>query len=175
MNPTSISIRLLVSSLLLLATVAFLPKPFASAAVEGVEYAVIVNVKNNLNSVSVNDLKKYMKLERRFWPDKHRVTLFQRSAKTDLQKFVLDTVYGQSEKSLRKHFVSQMNRGKIGALPSVVKKSDTVLRLVSKKEGAIAVVLASEVTGQVKVLAIDGKKPGDEGYFLQSRPIKTQP
>jgi len=173
MNPTSISMRLLVSSLLLLATAAFLPKPSVSTPVGGVEYAVIVNQKNNLDSVSVDDLKKYMKLERRYWPDEHRVTLFQRSAKTDLQKFLLDKVYGQSEKSLRKHFVSQMNRGRIGALPSVVKKSGTVVRLVSKKPGAIAVVLASEVTDQVKVLAIDGKKPGEEGYFLQSLSNKT--
>ena len=173
MNPTSLTIRLLVSSLLLLATVAFLPKTAVPAEAVGAEYAVIVNVKNNLNSVSERELEKYMKLERRYWPDKYRVTLFQRSAKTDLQKFVLDTVYDQSEKSLRKHFVSLMNRGKIGALPSVVKKSETVLRLVSKKQGAMAVVLASEVTDQVKVLAIDGKKPGDEGYFLQSLTNKT--
>ena len=173
MNPTSLSMRLLVSSLLLIVTVAFLPKPLAPVEVPGVEYAVIVNVNNELNSVSMRELKKYMELERRYWPDKRRVTLFQRSAKTELQKFVLDKVYGQSEKSLRKHFVSLMNRGKIGSLPSVVKKSETVLRLVSKKHGAMAVVLASEVTDQVKVLAIDGKKPGEEGYELQSLTHKT--
>ncbi|MFK5955588.1 MAG: hypothetical protein QM477_03990 [Planctomycetota bacterium] len=159
--------------MLLLATAAFLPKPAQASFADGVEYAVIVNPTQNLNSLSQRDLKKYMELDRRYWPNGKRVTLFQRSAKTDLQKFVLDKVYRSSEKSLRKHFVSLMNRGKIPALPSVVRKSDTLLRLVSKKKGAIAIILESEVTDQVKVLAIDGKKPGDVGYLLQVPPADS--
>lgn len=129
-------------------------------------YAVVMHVDSKIDDLSLKDLKKYMKLDRRHWPDKTSVILYQRPVTSDLQKFLYKDVYGMTERQLRRHFVSLMNKGSISAIPSVVRKKGMVCRLVGKKNGGIAVVANGNLPKTVKVIKIDGKKPGDKGYPL---------
>ncbi len=140
---------------------------------EQVTYAVIVNANSKVDDLSMKDLKKYMKLDRRYWPDKSSVILYQRPVDTDLQEFTLKEVYGMSERQLRRHFVSLMNKGAVNAIPTVVKNKDMVCRLVGKKDGGLAMVIDGNLPKTVKVLKIDGKKPGDKGYPLV-KPAKKE-
>lgn len=129
-------------------------------------YAVVVHVDSKIEDLSSSDLKKYLKLDRRYWPDKSSVVLFQRPASSDLQKYLFDEVYGMTERQLRRQFVSLMNKGAISAIPSVVSKKSMVCRLVAKKNGGLAVIIAKDIPDTVKVLKIDGKKYTDDDYPL---------
>jgi|FLOH01.1.fsa_nt_gi hypothetical protein len=138
----------------------------ALASQEQVVYAVIVHIDSKIDDLSLSDLKKYMKVDRRHWPDKSSVILFQRPLSSALQKYMLEEIYGMTERQLRRHFVSLMNKGSIGAIPSVVKEREMVCRLVGKKDGGLAVVVAGDLPKTVKALKIDGKSPGEKGYPL---------
>jgi hypothetical protein len=41
------------------------------------------------------------------------------------------------------------------------------LKLVEEKPNAVAIINAKDVTPAVKIITIDGKKPGDAGYLLK--------
>lgn len=138
----------------------------SSADAETTVLAVIVHVDSKIDNLSLKDLKKYMKLDRRHWPDKTSVILYQRPVTSELQKFLYKEVYGMTERQLRRHFVSLMNKGSISAIPSVVRKQSMVCRLVGKKNGGIAVVANVDLPKTVKVIKIDGKNPGEKGYPL---------
>ena len=49
-------------------------------------------------------------------------------------------------------------------------KTKDVLARIARDKGAFSIVRASEVTGKVRQLTIDGKSPGDKGYLLASAP-----
>jgi hypothetical protein len=142
------------------------PAPDSYIAEPSTVFAVVVHVDSKIDNLSLQDLKRYMKLDRRHWPDKSPVILYQRPVSSDLQKYLFKNVYGMTERQLRRHFVSLMNKGSISAIPSVVKKKNMVCRLVGKKNGGIAVVVNEDLPKTVKVIKIDGKKPGEKGYPL---------
>ena len=144
------------------------PTPYVSPFQdqERTVYAVVVHVDSKIEDLTSSELKKYLKLDRRHWPDKSSVVLFQRPVGSDLQKYLFDEVYNMTERQLRRHFVSLMNKGAISAIPSVVSKKSMVCRLVAKKNGGIAVLVAEDLPDTVKVLKIDGKKHTDKDYPL---------
>lgn len=146
------------------------PTPYDSRIQEEVRtvYAVVVHVDSKIDDLSSSDLKKYLKLDRRHWPDKSSVALFQRPVGSPLQKFLFEEVYGMTERQLRRHFVSLMNKGSINAIPTVVSKKSIVCRLVAKKNGGIGVIVAEDIPDTVKVLKIDGKEHTDKDYPLVS-------
>jgi hypothetical protein len=128
--------------------------------------AVIVHPDNPVANLAFDDLKTILKLDRQFWDDKTRVVLLARPSDTKEQGALLKDVYALEEKELRKYWVGKLFAGKIAAIPTVVKTSAAAGRLVRQSAGAISVVLAADVPDGVKVLTIDGKKPGDAGYPL---------
>lgn len=74
-------------------------------------------------------------------------------------------VLGMGPDEVPRFWVDQRIRGKASP-PKTIPSSSTVVRLVEKLPGAIGYVELSEVTPGVRVIAIDGKKPGDDSYPL---------
>jgi len=128
--------------------------------------AVIVHPNNTVTDLKLEDLRAHVLLEKKFWPNGRRVVLLLRSSQSVEQQILLDSVYKMTAEQLRKHWVAKLFAGEISAIPSVVRSSTAAGAIVSKSESAISVVLASEVPQGVRVLAINGKKPGDSGYEL---------
>lgn len=131
--------------------------------------AVIVHPDNPVSDLKLDDLKALLTLERQFWEDRSRVVLLARPAETPEQAVLLRDVYAMDEKALRKYWVGKLYAGKIAAIPSVVKTAAAAGKLVQKPTGALTVVLADELPAGVKVVKIDGKKPGDAGYALATK------
>ena len=150
---------------LLLPTVAAEPR-----APEGVAMAVIVHPKNPLKDVKESELKSYLRLDRQFWPNRKRVNLYLPPKSSPAKRAMNDKVYGMSEQKLRTYWMGKVFAGDIPAMPKKVTTSSAAGKLVSKSEGAVSVVPADEVPKGVRVLSIDGKKPGDEGYPLVGEP-----
>lgn len=128
--------------------------------------AVIVNPKNPTTNLSFTQLRSYLKLEQQFWPSKERVELFLRPTRSTEMELLLSEVYRMSSDELRKYWVGKIFRGEIDARPAVIPTARAAGARVSKIEGALTVVLASEVPAGVRVLSVDGKRPGDADYPL---------
>lgn len=131
-----------------------------------VALAVIVHPKNPVSDLKLREARQIMKLDKQFWKEGQRVELFLPARNSEARAVMLDKVYDMSDEALRKYFVGKVYSGEIPREPSVARSTKAAGTLVSRSEGAISVIPASEVPADVKVLSIDGKKPGEEGYPL---------
>ena len=78
------------------------------------------------------------------------------------------TVLGMSPEAVARYWIDRRIRGQSGA-PKAVEPSAVVQRVVARLPRAVAYVRRRDVSGDVQVVKIDGKKPGEAGY-----PIRTE-
>ena len=81
---------------------------------------------------------------------------------------LLAKVYETTAPGLRKFWIGKAFRGEIPAAPSVVPTSEAAGTRVNGEAGAFSVVRADQVPEGVRVVTIDGKRPGEAGYPLRS-------
>ncbi|MHC4931426.1 MAG: type 2 periplasmic-binding domain-containing protein [Planctomycetota bacterium] len=141
---------------------------------ERIVLAIIVHPKNPVTNLSFRELRAYLKVERQFWPNRKRCEIYLPSRKTEAYTILLKKIYRMSHKKLQKYWVRRLFSGEIPAKPSFVPSAKAAGSRVLKSEGAVSIVSAKRVPKKVRVLLIDGKKPGDEGYPL-SAPVKPKP
>jgi len=134
------------------------------------ELAVIVHPKNPVTKVSMSELRAYLKVEREFWPNRKRCDVYLPQSTTDEYDVLLSKVYRMSHKKLQKYWVRRLFSGEITAKPSYVPSAKAAGEQVLKSEGALSIVSGKEIPEGVRVLLIDGKKPGEEGYPLVGVP-----
>ena len=131
------------------------------------ELAVIVNLTNPTTGLTLAELRAHCKLEVQFW-DGERAQLFLPRYDTPEMKILLQRVYGMTPSELRKYWIGRVFRGEIPAEPTVVPTTDAAVKRVRDRAGAFSVVMAKDVPEGVRVLTIDGKRPGEAGYALQA-------
>jgi hypothetical protein len=148
-------------------------KPKKPAPTKEIRLAVIVHPKNPIKTVSFSELRAYLKVERQFWPNKKRCQIFLPSRKTDAYELLLKRVYRMSHNKLQKYWVRRLFSGQIPSKPSFVPSARAAGKQVLKTQGAISIVDARQVPEGVRVLLIDGKKPGDAGYSLKGAPKRV--
>jgi hypothetical protein len=138
------------------------------------ELAVIVHPKNPVAKVSLAELRAYLKVEREFWPDRKRCDVYLPQSTTDEYDVLLQKIYRMSHKKLQKYWVRRLFSGEISTKPSYVPSAKAAGAEVMKSEGGLSVVAAKDVPKDVKVLLVDGKKPGEEGYPLAGVPGEAE-
>lgn len=138
------------------------------------ELAVIVHPQNPVTKVSLAELRAYLKVEREFWPNRKRCDVYLPQSTTDEYDVLLQKVYRMSHKKLQKYWVRRLFSGEISAKPSYVPSAKAAGQEVLKSEGAISVVSAKDIPEGVRVLLVDGKKPGEEGYPLVGVPGEAE-
>ncbi|MDH5346227.1 MAG: hypothetical protein OEW59_10720, partial [Gammaproteobacteria bacterium] len=67
----------------------------------------------------------------------------------------------------RQYWIAKMFRAEVPRGPKIVFSTDMTLDLVVAIPGSISFMRADQVTDAVKVLKVDGKLPGEEGYPLK--------
>ena len=128
--------------------------------------AVIVNKKNPVADLQFSELRAFMKLERQFWPNRRRVALYLPRSNTAEHEILLDKIYKMSTKKLRKYWILKMFSGEIPAKPAYVPSAKAGVKKIRASVGAVSVVRLADVPKGVRVLRINGKKPGQPGYPL---------
>jgi len=146
----------------------------AEAKPKEIALAVIVHPKNPVTKISFGELRTFLKMERQFWPNRKRCEIYLPPQKTASYGILLDKVYKMSHKKLQKYWVRKLFSGEIPSKPLYAPNSDAAGKEVRKSEGALSIVPASEVPEGVRVLLIDGKEPGQEGYPLVGTPEVKQ-
>jgi ABC-type phosphate transport system substrate-binding protein len=128
------------------------------------QIAIIVNKNNSISKLSSDDLKNiYLGKITSFSNNKRIILTEYAPLKEKFYKIVLD----KSLRNVKKYWISFVLSGKSANPPIEYKDIDNAKSFVSQNNGAICFVNLSDVDKSVKVLTIDGKKPGDAKYFLQ--------
>ena len=163
--------------------VALLPTVFLSflffsrspASHADVPIAVIVHKEVPVNDLSLSELREIFLGERRFWARDLTITLLTPPRGTREREVLLKKIYQQrSEAQVQHYWVNKLfdDEEEEGddalAFPKITGSHEMSANLVRTIPGAIALVPANRIPKGVKVLLIDGKKPGEAGYPLHS-------
>jgi hypothetical protein len=140
--------------------------PFESPVSAGGPIAVVVHPNVAVDELSFADLRRVLLGDRQFWAQNQRVTLLVRAPSAPERAVLLSKVYQMTEAQFKQYWIAKIFRAEATAGPKVVTSNAMACNLVKGIPGAIALVNAAEVPEGVKVLRVDGKRPGESGYKL---------
>lgn len=135
------------------------------------EIALIVNADNEIDEVSISDLKKIFKAERHFWGKDEKIKLIMRPIDSIETKVLLEEIYEFKPYELERFWLKQIYNVKIEEPPPTIRSASIVNALVGQLQGAIAPIEVGHVSElpMIKILKIDGKMPGEDGYPLKTK------
>ena len=158
------------------AWITLVPIVFASALFfsssrdrSGAPIAVIVHEQVPVDDLSLPELRQIFLGERQSWSRELRVTLLLPPRGTPERQVLLKQIYQQrSEVQVQHYWINRLfgEEGQVG--PKITGSNEMSVSLVREIPGAIALVPANRIPQGVKVLRIDGKKPGQGGYPLMT-------
>ena len=141
--------------------------PPALAQSSGADAAVVPHPGVPVNDLSFAEVRMLLLGDRQFWSSNLRVTLLIRAPVARERQVVLKTVYQMSEAQFRQYWIAKVFRAEASSAPRIVYSNDEATELAAAISGSIAFVDASRVPKGLKVLKIDGRLPGEEGYRLR--------
>lgn len=157
--------RTLACALAVLGALAALVVPPTAAAQGAI--AVIVNRSNPVKNVSASDLQRLYLGATTTFPNREHVLLLEQ---TDLRDSFYRTVLMMSEDRVKRYWIGVVFSDAGAAPPKSVNDAALVLDFVRHGRGAIAFIDAQAVDSTVKVLAVEGFRPGDPDYALFALP-----
>ncbi len=146
----------------------------SAAPIAAAPLVVVVNGSRSEKDISVAELRKIFVGEKKFWSDNRRIQpilppLVDESAKIKFMKAVV----GQSDRDFKQAWEGKIFRGDAQAMPVRPIEHAMVVSAARSVPGAIGILdraafdgLPKETTTSLKVLAVEGKAAGDEGYPL---------
>lgn len=133
----------------------------------GAPIAVIVHEQVPVDDLSLPELRRIFLGERQSWSQELTVTLLLPPRGTPERKVLLAEIYQRrSEVQVQHYWINRLFGDEGQAGPKITGSNEMSASLVREIPGAIALVPASRIPQGVKVLRIDGKKPGQAGYPL---------
>lgn len=149
--------------------------PAEEAAPSSEALAIVVHNSNPVESLTVEELRKFCLAERNHWPNGRRVTVALREPGQAEREAVLKQLYGLTEQEFHRHFQQSKFTSEVQSAPRQLATASGVQRFVFNVPGAIGFVRVSEVDDTVKVLRLDGSAPTDRGYALKVALPRKQP
>ena len=144
---------------------ALLLPTFADAENGSEELAVVAAKQSALEALSLNQLKRLYLGDPIQGPGGEKLLPLNRDPKSPERIGFDRSVLGMSPEAVARYWIDRKIRGQSGA-PRAVDPGPVAERVVARLPGALAYVRAKEVGAEVKVLRIDGKKPGEPGYAV---------
>jgi hypothetical protein len=138
-----------------------------SALAAGADIAVVVRSDSPVDDLTLPQTRKLLLGDQQFWNSNLRVTLLLRAPAAREREVVLKVIYRMNEAEFRQYWISRMFRAESTSGPKVVYSNEMATELVNALPGSVAFVDALQVPKGLKVLKIDGKLPGQEGYPLK--------
>lgn len=148
------------------AVVALAGPPAAPASTQGEPLAVVVHRQNPVTTVSISELRRLVLGEQSRWPNGRRVVLALREPGAAERALVVRRVCGMSESAFRRHFLQGLFAGDLSDAPRELTSANGVIRFVYNVPGAIGFVRPRDADSTVKIIAVNGLLPGDDGYPL---------
>ena len=154
---------------LVAAVVAFAAGPFSArpraAGAADVPLAVIVGESSPLTDVSKSTLRRAFLSEPTVEAGVKLLPLNQNPGTPERTRFDI-AILDLRPDAMSRFWIDQRIRGQ-GSPPRAIPSVAILGKLLAHLPGAIAYVKATEVPPGVKVLTVDGQKPGQPGYALR--------
>ncbi len=139
----------------------------AENSIAEIGLAIVVHKNTEVENLSLSELRNIFRSNQQFWPNRSRIVLLVRAAQSDERDYVLSNIYEMSEDEFRRYWIAKMFRAEVPTGPKVVFSTGMTLDLVVAIPNSISFMRADNVTDNVKVVRIDGKLPGEDGYPLK--------
>ena len=131
------------------------------------DIAIVVHTNVPIDNLSFDDLRKLVLGDKQYWAGNLRVTLLLRAPVARERDVVLQKVCDMNEAQFRQYWIGKVFRAEAASGPKIVYSNDMAVSLVSSLPGTIAFIDSAEVPKNFKVLQVNGKRPGQEGYPLR--------
>ncbi|HEV8487305.1 MAG TPA: hypothetical protein VGV87_27400 [Blastocatellia bacterium] len=131
------------------------------------DLAIIVNTANPTDSLSLAQLRGIFLAERAHWPDGQKITVVMREQGQPERALILRAVCRMTETDFNQYLMHSTFTGQVQAGPKLLTSVTGVRKFIFNVPGAIGYVRAGDVDRTVKVVRIDGRLPGDDGYKLK--------
>ena len=129
--------------------------------------AIVVHKDTAIDNLTMDELRNIFLANKQFWANRKRIILLVRAPQSDERDYVLNRIYQMDEAAFRQYWIAKMFRAEVPRGPKIVFSSGMTRDLVVAIPGSISFIRADEATNDVKVIRIEGKLPGDEGYPLK--------
>jgi hypothetical protein len=139
---------------------------FSSAAEPQVRLLVVVQKSSPLSELSLRDLKRLYLGEFISDSDGNKLTALNHPPKSPDRVGFDAVVLKMTPEEAGRFWIDRRIRGQ-GAAPRSVAPRELLRKIVAAYPGAVTYLRDGEVDPQLKVLAIDGKRPEDAGYPLR--------
>jgi ABC-type phosphate transport system substrate-binding protein len=139
----------------------------ANADEGSVAVAIVVHKDAPVEDLSLEDLRNIFLANQQFWPDRTRITLLVRAPKSEERDLVLNRIYQMDEAQFRQYWIAKMFRAEVPRGPKIVFSNDMTVELVVAVPGSISFINADAISGDVRVVRVDGKLPADPDYPLK--------
>ena len=143
------------------------PQPALLAAQAAADVAVIVHPEVAVENLALADLRRILTGDREFWPNGTRVTIFVRAPVARERDIVVREICEMTEAQFRQHWIGKVFRAETPGGPRIVYSNEMAIEQVARTPGGIALVQAPVTAKSVKVVRIDGRSPGQQGYRLK--------
>jgi len=139
--------------------------PAVGAGESKIRLALVVSKDSPINDISFYDLKRLYKGEPINVAGKRLVPLNLAPMSDDRVHFD-QAVLGMNPENVSRYWIDRKIRGQSGP-PKSLEAADLVQRVVTRLDGGIGYVRASDIKADVKVIRVDGKSPKDSGYPVE--------
>jgi hypothetical protein len=132
----------------------------------GTDIAIVVGPDVPVDNLSFSELRNLLAGDRQFWSSNLKVTLLIRAPSAHEREVILKSVLQMSESQFRQYWIGKVFRAESAAAPKTVYSTEMAVSLVNSIPGAVAFIDSTQVPKELKVLRINGLRPGDRGYPL---------
>lgn len=131
-----------------------------------IHMAVIVNLSNPVNDLTLKELRSIVTIQRTQWPNGRRITVALHEPGYPEREAVLRRVYGMNEAAFTRYFLHATFTGQIPNGPRQLATSEGLRRFVVNVPGAVGFIRLIDVDPSVKTVRINGQAAGTPGYSL---------
>ena len=131
------------------------------------DVAVIVNLSNPVDSISIQELRQIFAGERQSWNGGLPIFALVRAPQAPERDVLLNQVLRMNESEYKQHWIRKIYSGEVQREPLALLSNGMQLEAVRAEKGGIALIKVADVRQGVKVLKLDGHLPGTEGYTLK--------
>jgi ABC-type phosphate transport system substrate-binding protein len=134
---------------------------------EETEVAVIVNPANPIDAISLADLRKIFAGEKQSWGSPGPISLFVRGPGAREREVLLNRVLKMNESEYQQYWVRKVYSGEAPRQPLALLSNGMQLEAIRAERGAIALISVQDIHQGVKVVKVEGRVPGMNGYPLK--------
>jgi len=136
---------------------------------ESSDLAVVVNPKNAVTNLTLDELKKVLLGEQARWKDNTKISVVLRQPGTRERTVLLGKVLHMTEPEFKQSWMAAVFRGDVDAEPFVAPSNGSASNYLDVYPGGIAFMPGTDLRGDLKVLKINGRLPGEPDYPVKDR------